>query len=108
MTEYKIILGALASIITFLAYLPYFRDIFRNKTKPHIFSWFIWGLLGTIAFFAQIIKGAGAGSWGTAVSAMICFIIVGLAFSRGEKNITLFDWLAFSGALVGLVLWKLT
>jgi hypothetical protein len=34
--------------------------------------------------------------------------IAGLAFSRGEKRITLFDWICFGGALIGIALWRLT
>jgi len=108
MGNYKITIGLLASLVAVLAYIPYFRDIFRGRTKPHIFSWFVWGLLGGITFAAQLVKGAGAGSWANGTTALICFIIAALAIFRGEKNITLTDKLSFSGAILALALWLIT
>ncbi|MFA6416670.1 MAG: hypothetical protein WCW61_00595 [Patescibacteria group bacterium] len=106
--SHKIFLGIISSVIAVVAYVPYFRDIFRGKTKPHIFSWFIWGLLGGITYAAQIIKGAGAGSWANGLTALICLIIAVLSITRGEKRITLTDKLSFSGAILALILWALT
>ena len=108
MPEYKIYLGIVSSLIASLAYIPYLRDIFKGKTKPHVFSWFLWGLLGAITFSAQIIRGAGAGSWSNGITALICFVIVTLSFKRWDRKMSRFDWLAFLGALLGLVLWGLT
>ncbi|MFY9463166.1 MAG: hypothetical protein WAP52_03200 [Candidatus Sungiibacteriota bacterium] len=108
MLEYKIILGASASVINIIGYIPYFRDIARGKTKPHIFSWLVWGILTGIAFFAQVSKGAGPGAWVTGISALFCTIIAIVAFFRGEKDITALDWFYFASALIGLLLWELT
>jgi hypothetical protein len=104
----KILLGLISSVIAVVAYIPYFLDIFRGKTKPHIFSWFIWGLLGGITYAAQVVKGAGAGSWANGLTALICFVIAILSITRGEKNITITDKLSFSGAIFALILWFLT
>lgn len=106
--NYKIIVGIVAVVISFIGYLPYFRDILNKKTKPHVFSWFVWSLSGGIGFFAQIISGAGSGAWILGLGFTVSVAITILAFRQGEKTITLSDWLAFSGALIGLVLWQLT
>jgi hypothetical protein len=106
--SHKIFLGTISSVIAVVAYIPYFKDIFRGKTKPHIFSWFIWGLLGVITFTAQVVKGAGAGSWANGLTALICFTIAALSIAHGEKQITLTDKLSFSGAIFALILWFLT
>src|SRR3989338_9631999 len=100
MTDYKIVLGIIAIILGFVGYMPYFREMFLGKTRPHVFSWFVWGLLTGIAFFAQIAKGGGAGAWVTGFSAIICFCIAVLAFFYGEKQITKSDWFSFAGALL--------
>jgi hypothetical protein len=106
--DYKIVLGIIATIIGLIGYAPYFRDIFIGKTKPHVFSWFIWSVLTCIAFVAQVIEGAGAGAWVTGFTALICFVISILAVKYGEKQITRIDSLCLFGALVGIVLWLLT
>jgi hypothetical protein len=105
MLDLKTSLGVLATIIGLVGYAPYFRDIFRGKTKPHVFSWFIWALLTGIAFFAQVVGNAGPGAWVTGITAFICLLISILALKWGEKEITKSDWLCFVGALVGTVLW---
>lgn len=99
--EYKTLLGLIATIIGLIGYVPYFRDIFKNKTKPHLFSWLILGLLTVIAFVAQVVEGGGAGAWVTGFTAAICFIVAALALFKGEKNITKSDWFCFVGALLG-------
>ena len=108
MYNYQIILGIVASVVGLLSYIPYFRDILKGKTRPHVFSWFVWGLLAGIVFFAQTAKGAGPGSWVTGLTAAGCFSIAMLALFRGEKIITKVDWFSFLGALLGIIFWKLT
>jgi hypothetical protein len=108
MHDVKSLIGLLATIIGLIGYIPYFRDIFRGQTKPHVFSWFIWGLLTTIAFIAQFIEDAGPGSWVTGSTAVICLVIAGIALSKGERGITKFDWFCFITALAGIVLWVIT
>lgn len=106
--EYKFILGAAATVLGFIGYFPYVRDTLRGTTMPHVFSWFVWGVLEATAFFAQIAKGAQAGAWAVGASSVIAFFIAGVAFTRKDKQIRLFDWIALSGACVGIALWRLT
>ena len=106
--DYKIVLGAAATILGFIGYVPYVRDTLRGTTRPHIFSWLTWGIMETIAFFAQVAKGAGAGAWATGTSAVIMFFIIGITLTHADKQIRPFDWVALFGALVGIVLWRLT
>src|SRR3989344_7062194 len=105
MPDSKTLLGILATVIGIIGYIPYFVDIFRGKTKPHVFSWFVWTLLTSIAFFAQVAGDAGPGAWVTGLTAMVCLVITLLAFTRGEKEITRLDWMSFVGALLGIILW---
>lgn len=106
--DYKIALGAAATVLGFIGYLPYVRDTLRGTTRPHIFSWFVWGIMETIAFFAQIAGGARAGAWATGTSAVIMFFIVGITLTHADKQIRMLDWVALFGALVGMFLWQLT
>lgn len=107
MLDLQTSLGGFAVLLGLIGYVPYFRDIFLGKTRPHIFSWLVWGLLTAIAFGVQLQDGAGPGSWVTGFTAAVCFVIALLAVWRGEKEITISDWVAFGGALAGLVFWQL-
>lgn len=98
-------LGALAVTIGFISYVPYFRDMFAGKTKPHIFSWFIWAILGAIAAGIQFQNGAGAGSWASAASAFLAGSVALYAFRFKDTTITKVDWFYFAGAVASLILW---
>ncbi len=106
----KNVLGILAVLIGLAGYLPYLRDTFiTRKTKPHFFSWLLWGIIEIIAFFAAVSKGAGAGAWVIGVSAVITLAIAIRAFvDRKDLTITKLDWLGLVAAMVGIILWQMT
>lgn len=108
MADYKPVLGGIAVIVGFAAFAPYILDMLRGKTKPHAFSWLGWGIIETVAFFAQINKGGGAGAWATVSSAVIIFFIAGYAFFKKQTTIYKTDWAALGGALLGILLWLIT
>ncbi|HJQ08169.1 MAG TPA: hypothetical protein VJ836_01655 [Candidatus Saccharimonadales bacterium] len=104
----KPLLGIAATLLALYSYIPYFRDIFAGKTKPHAFSWLVWFLLTAIAFVAQVNDNAGAGAWVTGFTALIALFIFMAAITRGEKNITRSDWLCLVGAFLSMGLWTIT
>jgi hypothetical protein len=106
--EYKNILGVLAIVVGFIGYVPYFRAIFNGKTKPHAFSWLVWGILTAIAFVAQVVGKGGAGAWATGFTVVVCFSIFGLSLVKGKKDFPLVDWLCLAGCGVALLLWVIT
>lgn len=101
----KEVLGVIAVVLTFVGYVPYIRDTIRGKTKPHIYTWFIWGLVTAIAFGLQLSADAGPGAFTTLAAAIVCFIIFGFGVRQGERNITASDTVFFVLSLVALVLW---
>ena len=86
----------------------YLWSVYKGQTRPHIFSWVVWGLLTGVAFFAQRAASAGAGTWVTGVTSVICFAIAVLALFKGEKNITKSDVVAFFCGLVSIPVWCVT
>lgn len=106
--SYKEILGIIATVIAFVSYIPYIRDVLTGKTKPHAFSWLVWALLTGIAFFGQLAGGAGAGAWVNGFTAVICFIIFIFGISKGRKNIIPIDWISLGGAAVAIIFWFVT
>lgn len=102
------ILGIIAIILGIIGVVPYIKSIISGQTKPHIFTWFIWGLLTAIAFFAQWSEGAGTGAWVTGMSAAACITIFFMALKNNEHNITKSDTVTFTVALLILPLWYYT
>lgn len=94
--------------LTIIGYIPYFRDIFKGKTRPHAFTWLIWSTLTAIAFFAQLSDDGGIGSAVLGVTAFISFFIFLLALKVGRKNIATIDWLFLFAAFISMLAWGVT
>ncbi|MCP9833145.1 MULTISPECIES: hypothetical protein [unclassified Cyanobium] len=105
----KPLLSVAAIALTFAAFLPYIVSIRSGRTRPHVFSWLIWGVTTLLVFLAQRAGGAGVGAWPTGVSALITFLIAWLAHAHGaDGKITTSDWLFLLGASSALPFWVLT
>lgn len=103
--DYKVALAIISILMTLVGYFYYFRDIFAHKTKPHAYSWLVWGLLTAIAFAGQLHDKGGPGSYVTGVTATISFVIFFLAVKQGEKNITRSDRINLAAALLAITTW---
>jgi hypothetical protein len=101
----KNIAGVVAIVLTFAAYTPYFLDLLKGKTKPHIFSWFIWMIVTSIIYALQVSAGAGFGSLVTLAVAIISLFIFILGFQHGNKNIKKADVVFMVLALLAIPLW---
>lgn len=103
MITVKIFIGIVAGIIGGLCFIPYFKDIFLLKTKPHMYTWLIWSLLQGTSVFIMFFDGAGIGALPFVVGAILCGCIFILSFKYGTKNITLFDTACLIGAFIALI-----
>ena len=104
----KELLGLIAVFLAIIGYSSYFLSIFRNRIRPHLFSWIIWSITTALVFLGQFQKGGGAGSWTTATTGLITILIAVIALKNGTKNITKLDAVFFTGALLAIVPWLLT
>lgn len=105
----KAFLSATAIALTFIALLPYIRSIRQGKTKPHAFSWIIWGSVTFVAFLAQLAGHGGIGAWPIGISGMLTWYIAWRAYQqRGTINITRLDWWFLFSAMTSLPIWYLT
>ncbi len=108
MHELKPILGVIAALLAFVAYAPYVRDIFKNKTKPHVFSWLLWGTITGIIFALQISAGA---DWGSLATLSICLVTLFIFFAslrNGKKLIKKIDVVFLVLGLLAIPLWLVT
>lgn len=105
MLTIKYFIGIIAVLLTFVGYVPYLRDTIKGKTKPHVYSWFLWGFVTMIAFGLQISGGAGIGSLVTLAAAFVSFVIFALGLRNGKKDITKTDTAFFITALVAVGIW---
>src|ERR1700756_201246 len=105
MHSYKEALSTVAVVLTFVAYIPYYRDILRGKTHPHVYSWSLWGLLTVLIVALQIKGGAGAATLVTAAAGLLCIGVVVLSLRHGKRDITLSDTIVAILGLVAIGFW---
>lgn len=101
----KNFLGVIAIVLVFVAYVPYVRDMLKGKTKPHIYSWFVWGLLAMLVGTIQIKNGAGIGALVTLAAGASSVLVFLLGLKNGKKDITKLDSLFLGAALAATIVW---
>ncbi len=102
-------LSLLATILTILSFYPYIRAIAKNETKPHVFSWVIWGITTCLVFAAQLAGGGGIGAWPTGFSGVVSLYIAVLAYRyKSDIHISQLDWACLIGAFAAMGVWGLT
>lgn len=107
MQDIKNIVSIVAVVLVFTGYVPYIRDILKNKTIPHIYSWILWGGVTAIAFALQVTGGAGLASLVTLSAVIMCFVVVVLSFwlHRSRFDITLLDTVFLILGIISLIVW---
>ncbi|MEO1101327.1 MAG: hypothetical protein AAFW65_05720 [Pseudomonadota bacterium] len=108
-TVSKAVFSAIALGLTFVAFYPYARAIMKEETRPHVFSWYIWGAGTFVVFLAQLSDGAGVGAWPIGVSGLMTIGIAALALSKSaDTSFERMDWVFLSLALSALPMWFFT
>lgn len=100
-------LGGVSAAIVIVMMSVYIRSIIVGQTRPHIFTWLVWWLLGAIAFSAQIIGGAGAGAWTLGTYLVLETAILFLALKKGDRNFSRSDKIFLGLSLAAFVPWAI-
>ena len=103
--DLKFIIAIIASLLSFIGFIPYVRDIFKKKTKPHLYTWLIWGITQGTAAVALLYGGGKFGSISLIVGIVFVSIICLLSFKYGTKDITTSDKIVLVLALLAIVIW---
>lgn len=101
----KEVLGMVTVALALIGYIPYLKNTFSGKTKPHMVSWFLWTIVSFIAFGLQWSKGAGAGAYANFAMGVICLVLFLQGLKSGTKNIRKADIVSFVMAMVAIFLW---
>jgi len=106
--EFKNIFALVGVALGVIGYIPYLRDIYQGKTKPHAFTWFVWCVLSGTTFAIQMTEGGGMGAWLTLTTTVVSFVIFWWALFRGVRVFVRFDWIALVASLASLIIWFFT
>lgn len=103
----KLTASAVATGIALVAYIPYLRDMFKGKNKPHLYTWISIFLVTAIVAYIQLIGGSGIGAvpiiLGVAVDAVILFY----CFRFGTKDIIFMDKVCLGATILGVIAYVL-
>lgn len=105
LTDWKFYLASIATIITIYGYYPYFVDIFKGTTKPHLYTWVIWAITQATATAGLIYGGGMWSSMGLVVGTFLVVAIAILSLKYGTTNITKSDTITLVFALLAVVFW---
>lgn len=97
--------GILAVILNLIGFVPYVRDILRNKVKPQRITWGIWTILTTIAFANQVLNGGGYSSYFFGSAALLVSVVFILSFQHGVGGSSVFDRVILGLAIVLFGYW---
>ncbi len=104
---YQEIIGTVAFLISLVGSVIYIVSILKGQTKPHLYTWLVFGILTSIAFFAQIHEHAGPGVWTTGMTAFSCIVTAILALKYGTKDIHRTDKISLAVSLLAIIPWMM-
>lgn len=99
-----IITGCIVGVSLY-GYVVYGIETKRKTLRPRAATWLIWAILGTCVSYLQLKHGAGLGAVVTVVAASANYILAGMAWHYGNKNIHPVDVVSSLAAVGVLVLW---
>jgi hypothetical protein len=97
---FKDAMGALAVVITLVAYGIYVWQTLRGEARPHPLSWLIFGILTGTAYLVQRDEVAGPGNWVMGITAIACLLLCLMSFWRGERAFPWYEWAFLFAAAV--------
>jgi hypothetical protein len=101
----KDVLAVIAALIAVGGNVPYLRDAFRKRVKPHPYTWLVWTIVSGITFFGQLQKGAGIGALPAGVAEIFTICIFLFSLQYGFKYVVRTDKYFLAAALLGLIPW---
>ncbi len=102
-------LGVCSALLSILAFYPYARDTWRDRTHPQRASWLIWSVLSTIAFCSLWAEGKSASLWFVGIQSAGTVLIFLLSLRQGTgKLFRARDFYMIAMAALGLLLWFMT
>lgn len=105
---WKIIFASIAGLLAVIGNIPYLRDMFRQKIKPHPYTWFIWSIVSGVTFFGQVAGGAGWAAIAFGASEIFTILIFLFSLRYGFKKIPRKDTYFLIAALLGIIPWIIT
>ena len=96
---------ALGALLVLLSAYPYLLDVVQGRTRPRLFSWVIWTLLGAVATVAAFVEREYASATLTAAATLETGAIAVVGWRCGNRAFERLDAVCLAGVVLGLLLW---
>lgn len=104
--DIKTVIGIIAGVVAFSAYIVYVISILKRKTKPNRATWWIWAFMGLVLALSYKFSGADTTVWVPYVEFLGPFIIALLSIWYGEGGLKeKTDLFCLLGAIISVILW---
>lgn len=104
--DIKAVLGIVAGVVAFFAYIVYIISILKGKTKPSRATWWIWTFMGIVLAISYHSSGAVNTIWVPYVEFIGPLSIALLSIKYGEGGLNnKTDLVCLFGAIISIILW---
>lgn len=104
--DFGFILGVIAGVIAFSAYIVYIVSILKGKSKPSRATWWIWSFMGLVLALSYYYSGAENTIWVPIVEFIGPLSIAILSIKYGEGGLEdKTDLVCMFGAFVSILVW---
>lgn len=103
--DLKLISAIVVACMLVAATIPYVFDIFKGRTKPHLYTWLVWFFTGAIATAGLIYGGGGYPVYTMGLGTAMCFLFFLLSFKYGTRDIKTSDTVALAICVVAILFW---
>ncbi len=103
--DWKVLAAVAAFIIGTAGFVPYFWEIFKRRTQPHIYTWLIWCLTQGIGTAGILYGRGGLVGYSLVFGTCLVFLVFLLSFKYGTKNITRSDAVILVFAVLAIIVW---
>ncbi|MFP5371043.1 MAG: hypothetical protein ACLGI3_09890 [Actinomycetes bacterium] len=103
--DLRAVLMVVGALLVLVSAVPYVVAIVQGRTRPRLFSWIVWTLLGAIATVAAYAEGEYPSAALTAAATVETGGIVAAGWRFGNRTFERLDTYCLLGVVVGLILW---
>jgi len=104
--DLKYLLGIIAGIISFIAYIIYVYSITKGESKPNRITWWIWTFMGLVLAISYYFSGAKNTIWSPIVEFIGPLLVSLLSIKYGEGGIqNKTDIFCLCGGVFSIILW---
>lgn len=104
----RTVCGVISVVVALVGTVPYFASIVKGRTRPHQLTWLVFTIMNGIVTVSQYLSGARSSVLISATYFVASFAIFLMSYRYGVRGSSRYDWLLFGMSLATIVVWLFT